>query len=419
MDCAKFESTLIDELYGELDDVTSAAARQHAAGCATCGPLLGGLKATRQLAVLPMVSPSADLEDRILAAARSAEKVVPIQGRPSRAFSWATSVAMRPQVAMAALFLVMVGSGALFLRGQSKDEASSAAAPVAVAIQPSPAASAPPAVAVLAPPATAAAAPGSIGGAAAQPPTEAARVNKDDGTLAQNDPGDNAGYGTSTGHGRAGGGGLNADTPAAGAPAAHYKSDSARARSAEAARDLSSSTPPPPAALAAPAASAAAAPAFEGAMALYRAGQYGDAARAFDGLAANDARAALMAARSVRDGNGGCAAAVPRFDAVLSRPGVPGTVTGYDATLEGGRCLQAQGSTDAARTRFQSLLSVPAYTSRAQAELDALSRAQGQVAARRDEKAPAAQPTVAPQASPPAQRQAPAKPKASFNQNSL
>ena len=51
MDCEKFENLLIDELYGELDEVTSAAVRRHAAGCARCGALLSGLKATRK--VLP------------------------------------------------------------------------------------------------------------------------------------------------------------------------------------------------------------------------------------------------------------------------------------------------------------------------------------------------------------------------------
>ena len=33
MDCEKFESTLLDELYDELDEVTSAAAKRHVSGC--------------------------------------------------------------------------------------------------------------------------------------------------------------------------------------------------------------------------------------------------------------------------------------------------------------------------------------------------------------------------------------------------
>jgi hypothetical protein len=30
MDCEKFESAMMDELYGELDEVTSAAVKRHA-----------------------------------------------------------------------------------------------------------------------------------------------------------------------------------------------------------------------------------------------------------------------------------------------------------------------------------------------------------------------------------------------------
>jgi len=89
MDCEKFENHLIDELYDELDEVTSAATKRHVAGCARCASLLSGMKATKRLAVLPLVEPPADLEDRILAAAKEAQKVVPLPSRASRMISWA------------------------------------------------------------------------------------------------------------------------------------------------------------------------------------------------------------------------------------------------------------------------------------------------------------------------------------------
>jgi hypothetical protein len=69
MDCEKFESAMMDELYGELDELTSAAAKRHIAGCARCASRLGGLRATRRVATIPMVDPPPDLEERILAAA--------------------------------------------------------------------------------------------------------------------------------------------------------------------------------------------------------------------------------------------------------------------------------------------------------------------------------------------------------------
>ena len=52
MDCEKFETSLLAELYDELDEVTSAAAKRHVAGCSRCASLLSGLRATRRLATL-------------------------------------------------------------------------------------------------------------------------------------------------------------------------------------------------------------------------------------------------------------------------------------------------------------------------------------------------------------------------------
>ena len=102
MDCEKFESAMMDELYGELDELTSAAAKRHVAGCARCAALLGGLRATRRVASVPLVDPPADLEQRILAATREVHPVVPLRRRVAQAISLAGSWAMRPQTAMAA-----------------------------------------------------------------------------------------------------------------------------------------------------------------------------------------------------------------------------------------------------------------------------------------------------------------------------
>src|ERR1700734_36757 len=118
MDCEKFESTLLDELYDELDEVTSAAAKRHVGGCSRCASLLSGLKTTRRLAVLPIVEPPAGLEDRILEAAREAQKVVPLTRRASHVVSRAGSWAMRPQTGMAAVFLLGIGLSALLLQGR-------------------------------------------------------------------------------------------------------------------------------------------------------------------------------------------------------------------------------------------------------------------------------------------------------------
>ncbi|MGD0526720.1 MAG: anti-sigma factor, partial [Polyangiaceae bacterium] len=144
MDCEKFESAMMDELYGELDEVTSAAVKRHVAGCARCTALLGGLRATRRVAIVPLVDPPDDLEERILAAARDVQKVVPLRRRVARAVSLAGSWAMRPQTAMAALFLVMIGTSVLLLRGRSSRAPATSEVTVTEQGAPAPVASAAP-----------------------------------------------------------------------------------------------------------------------------------------------------------------------------------------------------------------------------------------------------------------------------------
>jgi len=123
MDCEKFDSLIIDELYEELDELTSAAMKRHAEGCASCAENLSGLRATRAVAALEAPALPEGLEERILASSRDAQVVVPIaRGRLSRAVSLAGTWAMRPQTAMAALFLLMIGSSAVLLRSRQPRE---------------------------------------------------------------------------------------------------------------------------------------------------------------------------------------------------------------------------------------------------------------------------------------------------------
>src|SRR5271170_328095 len=119
MDCDNVESAIMDELYGELDDVTSAAVKRHIAGCSRCTVLLDGLRATRKVATLELVAPPPDLERRILHATRVDSATAPIERPFGRVVSAAGGWAMRPQTAMAAVFLVMLGASVLLLRGRS------------------------------------------------------------------------------------------------------------------------------------------------------------------------------------------------------------------------------------------------------------------------------------------------------------
>ncbi len=145
MDCEKFETAMIDELYDELDELTSAAAKRHVGGCARCAAMYSGLRATRRVLSsaggFPLVEMPGTLEARILAATREAQKVVPLRRRMASVISAAGSWAMRPQTQMAAVFLLMIGSSVVFLKGGRKASPSAASAPMTVTEQGAPAAS--------------------------------------------------------------------------------------------------------------------------------------------------------------------------------------------------------------------------------------------------------------------------------------
>src|SRR5258706_15004142 len=118
MDCEKFDQIIIDAVYDELDELTLAAAKRHADGCQHCQAAWSGLKATRKIGLLPLVDAQVGLDARILSAAREAHGTVPWPKRVGRAISWAGGYAMRPQMAMAAVLVLMLGSSVLVLRAK-------------------------------------------------------------------------------------------------------------------------------------------------------------------------------------------------------------------------------------------------------------------------------------------------------------
>ena len=165
MDCEKFDQHVIDELYEELDELTHAALKRHVEGCSRCAAILSGLRATRDVGILPIEEPSDELEARILDAVAVAQKKAPWPRKVLRGLAWAGSHAMRPQLAMAALFFLVIGSSLLLLRAKP---GTSGFAPVRVTERGAPAVeadspmAAATAVATTIPPAAIAAAPATI-----------------------------------------------------------------------------------------------------------------------------------------------------------------------------------------------------------------------------------------------------------------
>jgi hypothetical protein len=337
MDCEKFESATIDELYGELDEVTSAAAKRHIAGCARCSARIGGLKATRQVATVPLVEPPGDLEERILQAAERARMAPTPRPRVGRVISLAGSWAMRPQTAMAAVFLVMIGTSLLLLRGKSAR--TPLAAEVTVTEQGTPA-----------PAASRAASEGRAESAQAPPSLSPVVLEAKPSSLVfAVPPTPRESPAPATG---AGGG-----PPAAMRGSSDWQASAADQRGEPTEDQL-----------------------FDEALRNYRGGRFGEAARQFDMLPANNPNAPdLWAGRAIRDGKG-CRAAVSRFDKVALRDRQ--APSGWDALLEGALCYRALGDFGTARARLSALLGVDSHKDRARAELERIDQLQQAQAAR-------------------------------------
>jgi TolA-binding protein len=157
MDNEKFDQHLMGFLFDELDEVTHAAMKRKIESDADCRELAAGLRATLEVAHLPLEDPSDDLEERILAATTLAQQGEPWHRKLLQSLSWAGSWAMRPQLAMAALLMLVIGSSVLLMRAKpgsvavipSKDAPTAAGdAPPAAAAEPEQAAAEPAEVAM-------------------------------------------------------------------------------------------------------------------------------------------------------------------------------------------------------------------------------------------------------------------------------
>jgi len=116
MDAEKFDKVVLDLLYDELDELTRASAIRHMEQSGKAKALYAELRATREVGALPLVTPPSDLTSKILAAEERARAGRPLHQRMGGVVSRIASYTMRPQVGMAAVLMLMLGSGLLFLR---------------------------------------------------------------------------------------------------------------------------------------------------------------------------------------------------------------------------------------------------------------------------------------------------------------
>lgn len=122
MDCERFDKTTMDLLYGELDELSAAAALRHLHHCTRCRDIWGHLRTTRELSDIPQEDPPADLFDAIMSAEANAHRSLPARERFSRGVSVLAGYAMKPQLAMAALLLLMIGSSLVFVRSDPRNQ---------------------------------------------------------------------------------------------------------------------------------------------------------------------------------------------------------------------------------------------------------------------------------------------------------
>lgn len=353
MDCTASQSLMMDELYGELDVDASADLAAHLADCEECRAEMLKLQGWKGDLHVPAVEVPSDLHERIMARvdaalaetpAAKAEPLAPVLTPRvpwglSRVVSLAGAWAMRPQTAMAAVFLLMVGSSAWLLRGQNQPAASADFEQGAPLAAPAPSSDFNPEAAREAH--------GLGGGGRAATPTAAAAAAAP--AMPPSPPAAQAGP-LALGDGK-------------GRSAYDYDDQAPGAAKAEAPRDELA-----PSELRAKSAASEAGGGFAEAMAAYRAARYDDATARFDALARQgDRNAELWAARSVRDGHG-CRTALTRFDHLGST--AMGSTPGNDAILEGALCYRQLGQIESSTQHLQRLLAYEGYSQRARAELE-------------------------------------------------
>jgi hypothetical protein len=325
VDCEKFDRIVLDMLYEELDQITSAAAQRHMEHCTRCRDIGAKLRATREVGALPLVDPPSGLEQRILIAERRARRELPARQRFGRVVSVLAGYAMRPQLAMAALLCLVVGSSLLLLRARPGEQKSLLVTergvpegePETVAVVPR---GLPPAA---------------LKGGSAREATKEERKSEP----------------------RGGGRAAAAAAPAAASPRADLTGES-----------LDRGTEEP---AAAPAADGDRA--YDEALDAYRDRKYDEAARRFNEVAErggeNAASAALYAAQSAR-ARSGCPTAAALFEDVYRR--YPDSQPGREAAWQAAGCYRTLGDFERARREYELLLQTPGYADRAQAALGSL-----------------------------------------------
>lgn len=308
VDCEKFDRVVLDLLYEELDELTSAAARRHMDHCVRCRDIGSRLRATREVGIVPLVPAPEGLTERILQAEARARSELGFRQRFGRAVSILAGYAMRPQLAMAALLMLMIGGSLLLLRARPGERER-----VHVTERGVPEGESEPVALVPLP--------------EKLPVTDSARGAR-----------------------------------------AHGVDETRRDRSAESEAEPQAAAEQ--ASAPAPGADKPGTGAYDDAMNAYRARHYADARQRFDSIAGEGGpqagSAALYSALAIKK-DSGCGAAMPRLEEVAQK--YRGANEGNEATLQLADCQRFSGLLADARQNYQSLTGVEGFADRARQAL--------------------------------------------------
>jgi hypothetical protein len=121
MDCEAFDKLVIDRVFGELDDLTSGAVQRHVAHCSRCRSIESSLRATKEITTLSEPELPPGFVENLVVLERSTRTRLPLQQRVGRTVSVLSGYAMRPQLTMSALLMLMIGSSLFLLRTRPGD----------------------------------------------------------------------------------------------------------------------------------------------------------------------------------------------------------------------------------------------------------------------------------------------------------
>ncbi len=315
MDCENFDRVVLDWVYGELGEIDAAATQRHLAHCTRCRRIASQLKASREVGLVPLRPIDDTLVPKVLEAENLAHAGLPLRQRFARYVSIVAGWSMRPQFAMGALLLLMIGASLVFLRDRRGDregigvlergaaELHEDHGPTTPLLIPEPLPEYRHARGAVEPPAPA-------------PPTASAPSAQ----ARDDDPGTDAGP---------------------------LQLDEAEAKAR-----------------------------FDEAMSQFRNEDFKLAQKGFEALADSNTsvafHAALLAARAVEE-HLGCGSAIPRYENLAETLG--NSALRSEAVWLGAECERRLRRWGAARAKYEALRQLPAYGSRADQALQALSRA--------------------------------------------